>query len=106
MSIARLLLIPAVAALAASPAQASPELLKKARCNACHTVDTKRVGPPLREIAARYQGQEGAAQKLFAKVREGGAGNWGDVPMLPNGDDKISDADLQSLIAWILEGAK
>lgn len=106
MSIARTMLLTATALLVTLPAQASPELLKKARCNACHTVDTKRVGPPLREVAARYQGQDGIAETLFAKVRAGGSGNWGDIPMLPNGEDKISDADLRTLIGWILDGAK
>lgn len=101
-----LLVVSAVVLAVSGTASASQELLKKARCNACHAVDVKRVGPPLKEVAARYRDQADAAEKLFAKVRGGGAGNWGDVPMLPNGDDKISDEDLKAVIAWILGGAQ
>lgn len=105
MFIARLACVSALAAVLLPSAQASPELLKKARCNACHAVDAKRVGPALRDIAARYEGQDVAAT-LFAKVRAGGAGSWGEVPMMPNGEDKISDDDLKQLIAWVLDGAQ
>jgi cytochrome c len=39
---------------------------------------------------------------LFDKVRHGGSGNWGEVPMLAHPADKISDEDLKAAIAWIL----
>lgn len=94
-----------VAATLASPAHASLELIKKARCVSCHAVDQKRVGPAYRDVAEKYRGQTDAAAHLFEKVRHGGTGNWGQIPMPPNGDDKISDADLKSVIKWILEGA-
>lgn len=90
----------------ASPAHASLELIKKARCVACHTVDAKRVGPGYREVAEKYKGQADAAAHLFEKVRHGGTGAWGQIPMPPNGEDKISDADLKVVVQWILEGAK
>ncbi|ANQ86105.1 c-type cytochrome [Azoarcus olearius] len=87
------------------PAAASIDLAKKARCVACHAVDKKMVGPAYRDVAAKYQGQADAPAKLFAKVREGGAGVWGQIPMTPNDPEKISDADLKAVIAWILSGA-
>lgn len=95
-----------VAASLASPAHASLELIKKARCVSCHAVDAKRVGPAYRDVADKYRDQADAAAHLFEKVRHGGTGNWGQIPMPPNGDDKISDADLKSVIQWILDGAK
>lgn len=95
-----------VAAGAALPAQASQELIKKARCVACHTVDAKRVGPAYRDVAEKYKGQADAAAHLFEKVRHGGTGAWGQIPMPPNGDDKISDSDLKTVIQWILDGAQ
>jgi cytochrome c len=92
----------ALAALVGPPAQASEAIMKKARCNACHTIDTKRVGPPYKEVAARYRGDAGAPARLFEKVRKGGSGNWGDLQMLPHTPEQISDADLEAVIHWIL----
>lgn len=88
--------------LAGSAAHASEAIVKKARCVACHTVDQKRVGPAYQEVAAKYKGDPKAAARLFDKVRAGGAGVWGEVPMLPHPADKISDDDLKAAIAWIL----
>lgn len=86
----------------AMPAQASEAIVKKARCVACHTVDAKRVGPAYKEVAAKYRGDKKAPAILFDKVRHGGTGNWGTVPMLPHPADKISDDDLKQAITWIL----
>lgn len=94
-----------VAASLSAPAQASPELIKKARCVACHAVDAKRVGPGYREVAEKYRGQADAPARLFEKVRHGGVGAWGQIPMPANGEDKISDADLKAVVQWILAGA-
>lgn len=99
------LLLPllSVTALATTnAAEASEEIVKKARCIACHTVDAKRVGPAYKEVAAKYRGDNSAPDKLFAKVRAGGSGAWGEVPMIPHGADKISDDDLKAAIKWIL----
>ena len=91
----------------AAPAQAlddkaADEMMKKAGCNACHTVDKKGVGPAYKDVAAKNKGKADAAQAMFDKVRKGGAGVYGQVPMPPNAPDKISDADLKALVAWIL----
>ena len=93
----------ALAALTAAPlAGASEAIVKKARCVACHAVDQKRVGPAYKEVAAKYKGDSKAAALLFDKVRHGGSGNWGQVPMIPHPADKISDDDLKATVAWIL----
>ena len=100
-----LTLIPLLAATllcAANPARASEEIVKKARCVACHTVETKRVGPAYKDVAAKYRNDGSAPGKLFDKVRSGGSGNWGEIPMLPHGADKISDDDLKAAIKWVL----
>jgi cytochrome c len=78
------------------------DLMVKAGCNACHAVDKKLVGPSYRDVAKKEKKKPNAAAEVFAKVRKGGAGEYGQVPMPPNGPDKISDADLKALIAWIL----
>jgi len=88
--------------VATPPANASEAIVKKARCVACHAVDQKRVGPAYKEVAAKYKGDSKAAAILFDKVRHGGSGNWGQVPMIPHPADKISDDDLKAAIAWIL----
>ncbi|RTL56047.1 MAG: c-type cytochrome [Rhodocyclaceae bacterium] len=88
--------------LSSASVQASEAIIKKARCVACHAVDTKRIGPPYKEVAEKYRGDAGAAERLMHKVRNGGSGVWGDMPMPPNGTDKISDADLALAVEWIL----
>jgi cytochrome c len=75
----------------------------KAGCIACHAKDKKLVGPAYQEIAKKSKGQADAQAKLAAKVRKGGSGVYGTVPMPPNDDKKISDADLKAVIAWILK---
>lgn len=88
--------------LLSTPALANEQLMSKAGCVACHRVDQKVNGPAFRSVAARYKNDSAAAEYLFEKVRAGGEGEWGDLPMVPNGPDKISDADLKAMIAWIL----
>jgi cytochrome c len=97
------LLIGLAAALAAAGAWASPEAaMTQAGCMACHAKDKKLVGPSFKDIAARYKGQDATA-KLAEKVRKGGAGVFGPVPMAPTGPDKINDADLKGAIELILK---
>ena len=105
IAVAGMMGLTAVSGLAQAQAQTPLDMVKKARCVACHAVDKKLVGPSYQEIGAKYQGQSGAAEKLFEKVRAGGAGNWGQIPMTPNGPDKISDENLKAVIQWVLSGA-
>jgi len=83
---------------AAGAADAAP-LLTKYNCTACHTVDKKLVGPSYKEVAAKYAGDAGAAAKLEQKVKNGGTGVWGQIPMPPN---NVPDADLKTIVAWVL----
>ena len=76
---------------------------QKAGCLACHSMDKKLVGPAFKDVAAKYKGQGDAVAKLTDKVRKGGAGNWGQIPMPPNPADKISDAELKDVLGWILK---
>ena len=87
------------AAWAAGPEDA----MTKAGCFACHLKDKKLVGPSYKDVAAKYKSQADAVAKLSEKVRKGGAGVWGPVPMSPNPPDKISDADLKAAIEWVLK---
>jgi cytochrome c len=84
----------------AADAKAADELMKKNACIACHAIDKKMVGPAYKEVAAKYRGQKDAEPKLVEKVKKGGVGVWGQVPMPPN--PAVSDADAKALVAWIL----
>lgn len=86
-----------VGAWAATP----DEAMSKAGCLACHAKDKKIVGPAYKDVGAKYAGQDVSA-KLMEKVRKGGSGVWGPVPMPPNPPEKISDADLKAVIQSIL----
>ena len=98
-------LLAATAALAlgmAGQAQAADAeaLAKSSGCLACHTVDKKLVGPSYKEIADKYRKDKNAEATLIKKVKEGGKGNWGDIPMPPNAH--VKDPDIKTLVVWVL----
>ncbi|HTI19221.1 MAG TPA: c-type cytochrome [Trinickia sp.] len=72
-------------------------------CMGCHAVDRKLVGPGFQQIAARYKGDPLAQKKLEAKVRDGGAGVWGVIPMPAH--PRMSDSDVRTVVQWVLIGA-
>jgi len=80
--------------------KAAEELMKKDGCAACHAIDKKVIGPAYEEVAAKYKGDASGAAKRADKVKKGGVGVWGQVPMPPNA--QIPDADIKNLVAWIL----
>ena len=83
------------------PAQASEELAKKHMCTTCHVVKgAKTIGPAYADVAKKYAGQKDAEAKLADKVKKGGQGVWGQVPMPPNA--AVPDADVKTLVKWVL----
>jgi cytochrome c len=78
------------------------ELMRKAGCSACHSVDKKGVGPAYKDVAKKRKGEKGAAVMLEKKVRSGGAGAYGPIPMPPTAKEKIGDKDLHEMIEWVL----
>ena len=91
----------ALVAAAGSAAAADPaELAKKYACLSCHAVDKKVVGPSYKEVAAKYKSDKGAEAKLMDKVKKGGTGVWGQIPMPPNAG--VKDDDLKALVQWVL----
>jgi cytochrome c len=95
------ILAAAAAALSTSlPVAASEELAKKHNCLACHAMDKKIVGPAYKEVADKYRGDKTAEAKLVDKVKKGGVGVWGQIPMPPNAT--VPDADIKALVKWIL----
>ena len=79
---------------------AAEKMMTKDGCAGCHAVDSKKIGPSYQEVAAKYKGDKDAAAKLVKKVKEGGSGVWGQVPMPPNAT--TPDADVKTLVDWIL----
>jgi cytochrome c len=91
------------AALAVPPADEAAgglALSRKHACVACHAVDRRLVGPSFKEIAAKYGRASDATAVLVSKMKSGGAGAWGPVPMPSQAH--VGDADLQALARWIL----
>ncbi len=82
----------ATAFLFAGAANAQEELAKKNGCLNCHAVDTKKVGPSYKSIAAKYKGDAGAADKITGEIK-GAKGH----PAV-----KASEADIKAIVAWIL----
>ena len=95
----------AVAAIAgllgstAAFADAGADLAKAKNCLACHAVDKKLVGPSYKDVAAKYKGDAGAVDTLAAKVKAGGKGVWGQIPMPPN---NVTPDEAKKLVTWIL----
>ena len=83
-----------------APAFADQALATAKNCMACHAADKKLVGPAYKEVAAKYAGQAGAADKLAQKIMKGGSGVWGPVPMPANA--QVNEAEAKKLAAWVL----
>lgn len=83
----------------AAPALADQALAQKKNCMACHAVEKKVVGPAYKDVAKKYAGKD-MVDKLAAKVKQGGSGVWGAIPMPAN--PQVSDAEAKQLVSWIL----
>ncbi len=90
----------AFALTAAGTAQANEKLLQSSGCMTCHGVDKKVIGPSYQEIAAKYRNDKGAEAALIKKVKGGGKGAWGEMPMPPN--PHVKDEDIKTMVQWIL----
>ena len=86
--------------LVTSPAWADDSLLQKNNCLACHNVNQTVVGPAFKAVANKYRGQADAADKLARKIRLGGSGVWGAMPMPAH--PQISDVDAKKLAVYVL----
>jgi S-disulfanyl-L-cysteine oxidoreductase SoxD len=101
---------PAVAAPAAAAAQASASLklsdvnplLQKYACAACHGVENKLVGPSFREIVAKQGKRADAQAYLAAKIKSGGQGVYGQIPMPAQ---SLSSAEAERIAQWLVQGA-
>jgi cytochrome c len=86
----------------ASPAEAI-SIARKNACMGCHAVDRKLVGPSFQQIAGKYKGDAQAQARLETKVRDGGSGVWGVLPMPSH--RTMNGADIKTVVGWILAGS-
>jgi cytochrome c len=86
--------------LAQAPAIASQELAKSRNCMACHAADKKLIGPSYRDVAAKYATDKDAVARLARKIREGGVGAWGQIPMPAN--PQVTADEATALARWVL----
>jgi cytochrome c len=86
----------------ASPADAM-NIARKNACMGCHAVDRKLVGPSFQQIAGKYKGDPQAQARLETKVRDGGSGVWGVLPMPSH--RTMNGADIKTVVGWILAGS-
>jgi cytochrome c len=77
------------------------DMMQKHGCNACHSEDKKIIGPAYKDVAAKYHGNAKAEAMLVEKVKKGGSGVWGAIPMPPN-SPQVSDADIKKMVEMIL----
>ena len=77
-----------------------PELAIKKNCAGCHAIDKKVVGPAWREVAKHYKGNKEAPIFLASKIKMGGFGVWGSLPMPAQ---HVSDGEASTLVKFILE---
>jgi cytochrome c len=87
----------------AQNAAAVKALASKNACLACHAVDRKMVGPSYKDVAAKHKGQADALEKVAARIKSGGSGIYGPVPMPAQA--QLKDDELKLLAGWILAGA-
>ena len=85
---------------AGANAQDAAKLAQDKACLACHQVDKKLVGPSYKEVAKKYAGSKTAEATLIKKVREGGTGVWGQIPMPPNAG--VNEKEAAILAKWVL----
>ncbi len=100
--LAALVAVPLTVSAAEPASEMAPELklAQKNGCLACHDLDVKKVGPAWREVAKKYAGDSEAEAMLVTKVKKGGKGHWGEVPMPPN--VTVKEADIKTLVQYVL----
>ncbi len=95
-----LLAVMVLSTLMTGNALADEVMLQKHNCFACHSIDKRKYGPKLNEIAAKYGNDAKVAEKLARKIRAGGGGVWGQDVMPPQ--PKVPMADARTLAKFIL----
>ncbi len=93
------------AVAAATDAKPAPEtdarsIMTRHGCFNCHQLDIKIVGPPLRQVAAKYASAPDGTARIMEQIKNGGGGKWGPIPMPPA--PGLSPAEMESIAHWII----
>jgi cytochrome c len=97
------LAIALLALVGSGAATASEKIAIRAGCMTCHAATKKVIGPAYRDIAIKYKGKPNAVAMLSERIRKGGKGVWGEIPMAPTPPERLSDADLKAVLTWVLQ---
>lgn len=89
-----------IGCLLSAAASADEELFKRSNCMACHAIDQKRLGPSMKQVAAKYVGDSSAVDNLAKKIRAGGGGVWGEMAMPPQ--PQVSEDNAKLLAQYIM----
>ncbi len=95
--------VSAAPAPAAAGAAAAIGLTQKYSCMACHGMENKLIGPGLREISKQHTNRADAVEYLAAKIKAGGSGVWGTMPMPPQA---LSEAEARLIAQWLAQGMR
>ena len=93
---------PAAGPAAVPGTAAAIALTQKHTCVACHGLDSKLVGPSFRDVAKRHAGRADGVAYLAGKIKRGGSGVWGGIPMPPQA---LGEADAKLIARWLADGA-
>jgi cytochrome c len=99
MKAAYIAIMAAAGIVMAGQAHADEALAKAKNCMTCHALNKKLVGPSYHDVAAKYKADKGAVALLAGKIKAGGKGVWGPVPMPPN---KVTDEEATKLATWVM----
>ncbi len=76
------------------------ELIGASDCTTCHAIDKKVIGPSYQDVANKYENTPAVVDTLVSKIKKGGMGNWGNIPMTPHAD--LPDEDAREMVKYIL----
>lgn len=76
------------------------ELIGASDCTTCHMIDKKNIGPAYIDVSKKYEPTEEVIATLVKKIKTGGAGNWGPIPMTPHPD--LPETDAREMVKYIL----
>lgn len=99
-SLSKLLLLAALGFTAQSAFADGASLAQKGTCLMCHNVEKRNVGPAFKDVSAAYKNQADAEDYLVNKIKKGGRGKWGVLPMPPN-EGKLTDDEFREVVRWI-----
>ena len=99
MKAAYIAIMAAAGVVVAGQAHADEALAKAKNCMTCHAVDKKLVGPSYKDVAAKYKADKSAVATMAAKIKSGGKGNWGQIPMPPN---NVTEDEAKKLATWVM----